>query len=71
MGSKGVAKLAAWLTAIESVLLIDMIANGRWMLHGLFVSAAQRRNEYDLRRLPQSILVAILVVTCPLFLIHS
>jgi hypothetical protein len=53
--------LAPSLTAIESLLLIDMIVNGRWMLHDMFVNAAQRRNEYDLRRLPQSILVAILV----------
>jgi hypothetical protein len=49
------------LTALESLLLVDMAVNGRWMLHDLFDGAAQRRHVYDLRRLPQSIFVAILV----------
>jgi hypothetical protein len=60
-GLQTVSKLAASLTALEFGLLIDMIVNGRWMLHDMLENIARRRHEYDLRRLPQSILVAILV----------
>jgi hypothetical protein len=49
------------LAAIESLLLIDMIINGRWMLHDMLDNAAQHRHEYDLRRLPQFVVVAFLV----------
>jgi len=55
-----VSRLAASLTAIESLLLIDMIVNARWMLHDMFATAAQRRHEYDLRHLPQSLFVTVL-----------
>jgi hypothetical protein len=54
-------KIAALLTIVEGALLLDMIANGRWMLHQLFIGFAQRRHEYDFRRLPQTIVVAVLV----------
>jgi hypothetical protein len=53
--------LAAWLTALECLLLIDMAVNGRWVLHDLLGGAAQRRHEYDLRSLPQSIFIAVLI----------
>jgi hypothetical protein len=56
-GARNVRKIAAWLTAIESVLLLDMIVDGRWVLHQFFVNTAQNQHEYGLRRLPQVILV--------------
>ena len=59
--ANGGSRLAAWLTALESLLLVDMAVNGRWRLHDLLAGAAQQRHEYDLRRLPQSILVAVLI----------
>jgi len=58
---QAVSRLAASLTAIESLLLIDMILNVRWILHDIFATAAQRRHEYDLRHLPQLLFVAVLV----------
>jgi hypothetical protein len=55
--ARNVRKIAAWLTTIESVLLLDMIVDGRWVLHQFFVNIAQNQHEYGLRRLPQVILV--------------
>ncbi len=52
-GAQSVRKIAAWLTAIESVLLLDMILDGRWILHQFFVNIAQNQHEYGLRRSPQ------------------
>jgi hypothetical protein len=60
-GARNVRKIAAWLTAIESVLLLDMIIDGRWVLHQFFVNTAQNRHEYGLRRLPQVILITFLL----------
>src|SRR5271154_4897672 len=60
-GSQSVRKTAAWLTAIEGALLLDMIVDGRWVLHQLFVDIAQQQNEYGLRRLPQAILITFLL----------
>jgi hypothetical protein len=60
-GVRNVRKIAAWLTAIESVLLLDMIVDGRWVLHQLFVNIAQNQHEYGLRGLPQVILVTFLL----------
>ncbi len=54
-------KIAAWLTAIESVLMLGMIVDGRWVLHQLFVNIAQNQLDYGLRRLPQVILVTFLL----------
>jgi hypothetical protein len=59
--ARNVRKIAAWLTAMESVLLLDMIVDGRWVLHQLFVNIAQNQHEYGLRRLPQVILVTFLL----------
>jgi hypothetical protein len=59
-GARNVRKIAAWLTAIESVLLLDMIVDGRWVLHHFFVNIAQNQHEYDLRSFPQLIVVTIL-----------
>jgi hypothetical protein len=61
-GSQSVRKTAAWLTAIESVLFLDIIVGGRWRLHQSFVDIAQNHHEYGFRRLPQVILVAFLLV---------
>jgi hypothetical protein len=60
-GSRSVRKIAAWLTAIESALLLDMSVNGRWKLHQLFVNIAQNQHEYGQRRLPQMILITFLL----------
>jgi hypothetical protein len=60
-GVQSVRKIAAWLTAIEGVLLLDMIVDGRWVLHHFFVNIAQNQHEYDLRSFPQLIVVTILV----------
>lgn len=60
-GERTVSQIAAWLTAIEGSLLLDMIFNGRWILHQLFLDFARRWHEYELRRLPQVIVVAILI----------
>jgi hypothetical protein len=56
-----ISRIAAWLTAIECILLLDIIFNGRWILHQLFLDFAQRRHEYQLRRLPQVIVLAMLI----------
>jgi hypothetical protein len=59
-GEPTVSRIAAWLTAIEGILLLDMIFNSRWILHQLLLDFAQSLLEYDLRRLPQVIVVALL-----------
>jgi hypothetical protein len=59
-GELTVSRIAAWLTAIEGILLLDMIFNSRWILHQLLLDFAQSWHEYDLRRLPQVIVVAML-----------
>ena len=59
-GEYVVTRTAAWLTVIEGVLLLDIIFNGRWILHQLFIDFAQRRHEYELRQTPQIIAVAML-----------
>jgi hypothetical protein len=56
-----VSRIAAWLTAIEGILLLDMIFNARWILHQLLLDFARRWHEYELRRLPQVIVVAMLI----------
>src|ERR1700733_5096822 len=60
-GARRVRKIAAWLTAIEGFLLLDMIVDGRWILHQFFVNIAQNKHEYSLRRSPQVILVTFLL----------
>jgi hypothetical protein len=54
-------RLPAFLILIESVLLLDIAFNWRWMLHELVMDFAQQRHEYELRREPQFIAVVILV----------
>ena len=54
-------RLPAFLMLIESVLLLDIAFNWRWMLHRLAMDFAQRRYEYELRREPQFIAVVSLV----------
>jgi hypothetical protein len=56
------SQLAALLTAIEGALLLDMVFNWRWMLHQQLMNLAQRWQEYDMRRSPQRIAIAILAV---------
>jgi hypothetical protein len=61
-GLRTVSQLAALLTAIEGALVLDMFFNWRWMLHQELMDLAQRWNEYDVRRSPQRIAIAILAV---------
>ena len=56
------SQLAALLTAIEGALVLDMVFNWRWMIHQQLMDFAQRRNEYEIRRSPQLIAIAILAV---------
>jgi hypothetical protein len=58
--SRRVAQLAALLTLIETLLLLDIAFSWRWMLHGAIGGFAQRHNEYAARRLPQAIALSIL-----------
>ena len=58
MRTKG--RLALWLMGIEGVLLLDIVFNWRWMLHGLVGGYAQSHHEYEQRRLPQVIALVIL-----------
>ena len=60
--SRSISRIAAWLAAIEILLLLDILTNFRWMLHGFFADFAARHHEYDSRRPPQAILDALLVV---------
>jgi hypothetical protein len=56
------SQLAALLTAIEGALVLDMVFNWRWMIHQQLMDLAQRWNEYEIRRSPQLIAIAILAV---------
>jgi hypothetical protein len=57
-----IAPLAALLTVVEGALVLDMVFNWRWMIHQQLMDLAQRWNEYDIRRSPQRIAIAILAV---------
>jgi hypothetical protein len=59
---RSVSQLAALLTAIEGALVLDMIFNWRWMLHQQLMNLAQRWHEYDIRRSPQRVAIAMLAV---------
>ena len=50
----------ALLTLIESTLLLDIAFNWRWMLHQFLMDIAQRAHEYQVRRIPQLIVLIIL-----------
>jgi hypothetical protein len=56
------SQLAALLTAIEGALVLDMVFNWRWMIHQQLMDFAKRRNEYEIRRSPQLIAIAMLAV---------
>jgi hypothetical protein len=53
-------RLAALLTLIESVLLLDIAFDGRWMIHAFVGDVARSRHEYGLRKEPQVIALIIL-----------
>ena len=69
--SRRASQLAAALTLIETLLLLDIAFNWRWMLHGVIGNFAQRHNEYAARRLPQVIAVSILGATLVLGLMAT
>jgi hypothetical protein len=56
------AQLPAVLTLMESALFLDIAFNWRWMLHQILMDLAQRAHEYDVRRLPQLIVIVCLAV---------
>jgi hypothetical protein len=68
---RAASQLAALLTAIEGVLVLDMIFNWRWMLHQELMDLAQRWHEYDIRRSPQRIAIIILALLLLLGLISA
>jgi hypothetical protein len=47
---------------IEGALVLDMVFNWRWTIHQELMDLAQRWNEYEIRRSPQVIAIAILAV---------
>jgi hypothetical protein len=53
-------RLAALLTLIEGLLLLDIAFNWRWMLHALVGDVARSRHEYALRKEPQVMALVIL-----------
>ena len=59
-GLRNSSQLAALLTAIEGALVLDMVFNWRWMIHQQLMDLAQRWHDYDIRRSPQRIAIAIL-----------
>jgi hypothetical protein len=58
---RGTSRLAAVLLFIEVALLLDMAFNWRWKLHQALMDLAQREHEYGQRRLPQTIVLLLLV----------
>lgn len=58
-------RVAAWMSAIEALLLLDIIFDLRWHLHDWLGSLAQSHQSYQLRRFPQLVvdlsLLAILL----------
>ncbi len=56
-----VARLAAVLLAVESALFLDMAFNWRWKLHQALMDYAMQKHEYGERRLPQSIVICLLL----------
>ncbi len=54
--------LAAVLLGMEGLLLLDIAFNWRWQLHQAMLELAVRKHEYSERRLPQSVVVSLLVV---------
>ncbi len=61
-GLRTASQLAALLAVIEGALVLDMLFNWRWMIHQELMDLAQRWNDYDVRRSPQRIAIAILAV---------
>ena len=55
------SRRAAMLTLIEGFLLLDIAFSWRLHLHDFFEHIAQRHNEYAARRLPQVIVLCILL----------
>jgi hypothetical protein len=49
------------LAAIEGALLLDILFNGRWILHQFFVDFAASQGVYEFRRAPQVIFLVLLV----------
>ena len=45
-----VARLAAWITILESLLFFDVAFNGRWILHGKIMQIALHQGLYERRR---------------------
>jgi hypothetical protein len=50
-------RFAALLMLIESTLLLDIVFNWRWVLHQWLMDTAQRAHEYQVRRIPQLIVL--------------
>jgi hypothetical protein len=57
-----ISQLTALLTVIEGALVLDMVFSWRWVIHQELMDLARRWNEYEIRRSPQLIAMAILAV---------
>lgn len=56
------SQLAASLTVIEAALLLDIIFNWRWVLHGFAIGLAKRAHDYAFRSTPQELLDTLLFI---------
>lgn len=61
-GERPASNIAAALTVVEGLLLLDLIFNWRWALHSRFVALAMRWNLYGGRRGPQTVALGLLAV---------
>jgi hypothetical protein len=52
-------RLARALTILEAALLLDMVFNGRWLLHDLLAGVAKANNLYVRRAGPQHVALAL------------
>ena len=50
------------LTAVQALLLLDMVFNWRWLLHDYWMREAQAQHVYEARRSPQLLLLVVLVL---------
>jgi hypothetical protein len=53
-------RLAAVLTLLELAIILDLVFNGRWLLHNLLATSAMARNLYGERFGPQHLALDLL-----------
>jgi hypothetical protein len=55
------SRLAPPLGVLELFLVLDAAFNWRWLVHGFLMDAGVEQNLYDKRRLPQELVLALLL----------